>query len=360
MYIEQTEFEEKLANFIEHSYELGLILQRIGRWQDAIRLLNMGIDFAEDALQKARMQIILGEIYTRQARYDEAEDLLEVALDSAKDKLRCIELSGSGAPNSYNMLNPLKTPNPYQTVSNEPNNSNLSGVQSDCLQEKRNCQSVIGKALFALGELHYFRYAFRQESEYSVTMNYLREAQVLFEELNDYHSIMAVLTCFGIIDNYQGNEHEAYHRFQKVIALSEQFHDEQGKIIAISQLGVICERNGDFEQALQYHEQSLELSQRVGQADTIMYSLGYFAVAHYHLFDDLKLALSKCKEALEIAEKLEHKAGVCLMCKRLGILHLEAKQPQEAKQYFENLLIVAEDCGFTKYAEGAKNKLLML
>lgn len=346
MYIEQSELEEKLEGFIEQSYDLCLLLQRIGKWQAAIRLLVLGIDWAEDVLQKARLQIILGEIYIRQARYDEAEDLLEAALKCANDKIRSLESDGHG------------TSSPYENDSDTQNK--MSGAHGDAPLQIADYKLVVAKALFALGELHYFRYVFRQDDEIFVAQDYIQKAQELYEELDDFRGMVAVLTRLGIMQDNQGNEAAAREYYERAIALADKHHDEAIKIMALAHLGIVYMRNGDFEEALYYHEMSLDISQQVGQADRIMHALGHIAIIKYNWFGDLKLALFKCKEALKIAEKLGHQSGMCLMLKRLGGLELEAGNLAEAQSYFGQLKTVAEDNGFKRYAEMAGTQLKQL
>jgi len=320
MYIERSELEEKLESFIGESCELCLLLQRIGKWKAAIQLLTLGIDWAEDVLQKARLQIILGEIYSRQAHYDEAQKLLEAAHKCTKEK-------------------PTKN------------------IIQQSIEQNEARKSVLAKALFALGELHYFRYVFTQSNTYSVAWDTVSEARDLFEELGDFHSMTGVLTRLGIMLDNQGNEAAARNYYEQAIALADKLNCEKGKIMALAHLGIIYQRNGDLEDALYYQEMSLDISQRVGQADRIMHALGHIGMIQYQLFGDLKLALFKCKEALKIAEKLEHPAAMCLMLKRLGRLSLESQNQTDAKQYFEQLQVVAEAHGFVGYMAVAADEL---
>lgn len=120
-------------------------------------------------------------------------------------------------------------------------------------------------------------------------------------------------------------------------AFAEEQLAERGQIATFSNLGQIYYSQGQYEQALQFHQQALALSRQSGDQINqaiALNNLGYV----YDRLKQLDRALQFYQQALEIYRKVKDRAGEGVVLSNIGYVYDRQQQSQQAQQFYQQAL----------------------
>ncbi|MEG4577708.1 tetratricopeptide repeat protein [Microcoleus sp. N3A4] len=147
--------------------------------------------------------------------------------------------------------------------------------------------------------------AYRSRSEYKTAKYYLEQALDLAKDDEDFISLKAnTLHELGWIQNDWGNPKEAIAFYQQSLELEEKIGDVQGKAATLHQLAGIYANQGDVEKAIAFYQQSLELKEKIGN---LRGKAATFAMLGQLLADekgDFDNALNYLQQSLDILQHL--------------------------------------------------------
>lgn len=103
---------------------------------------------------------------------------------------------------------------------------------------------------------------------------------------------------------------------------------------SLYQIGRIQQSRGDYEQALEYYQRSLEIKEELGDRASVAKSLHNIGIIQQER-GDFEQALDYYQQSLKIKEELDDRAGVAISLGQIGKLLIETGLFAEA---FEHLL----------------------
>ena len=111
------------------------------------------------------------------------------------------------------------------------------------------------KALASLGGTYLL------EGEVNLAVNYLNQANALFEQLNDSYGQAQSTTQIGIAHATTGHFHKAIQAFEKSLALARQMGKHSSLVACLNNLGECYQLLFATEKALECHREGLTLAQ---------------------------------------------------------------------------------------------------
>ncbi len=137
------------------------------------------------------------------------------------------------------------------------------------------------------------------------------------------------LHLLGILAQKRGDYDQALQWYRKSLDILEELGNRAGMASSYHQLGMVAQERGDYDQALQWYRKSLdifeELGNRAGMASSY-HQLGIVAEDR----GDYDQALQWYRKSLDIKEELGNRAGMGDSMGQIAILLTEWRKPEEA------------------------------
>jgi tetratricopeptide (TPR) repeat protein len=185
----------------------------------------------------------------------------------------------------------------------------------------------------------------------------MEKASALEGLIRDYHelpkgertdrSLAEVLYSLGNI-RYQLGEYDQAHRlYQDSLKISQDLGDKSGVSRSLHMLGWLAQIAGDLDEARQLHQESLKIYQELGDRNGVsawLHQLGILAQSK----GDLDEARRLYQESLRISQELGDKNGVSLSLHQLGNLACLTGDFVEAKRFYQESLKISQDLGLKR------------
>jgi tetratricopeptide (TPR) repeat protein len=169
-----------------------------------------------------------------------------------------------------------------------------------------------GAAHSRIGRIH------RSLGDYSLALQHLDMAHLLFDLAGDRAGVAASLDDIGRVNYLMGRPDEALRCHQAALSIREELKDERGKALTLSWMGLVEAHKGDLGKAQRSFQSALNISKSTRDPHGIVYALldlgalareaGHPALAHNLLGQARTVAremgecLNECHLALEIGE----------------------------------------------------------
>ncbi|NEQ29857.1 MAG: CHAT domain-containing protein, partial [Leptolyngbya sp. SIO4C5] len=157
----------------------------------------------------------------------------------------------------------------------------------------------------------------------------------------------------GIAYDSLGDYRQAIDFLQQTLEIKRQIGDRRGEANALGNLGNAYHALGDYLQAIDFHQQSLEIAQQIGDRRGEAASLGNLGSAYYSLGDYQK-AIDFQQQSLEIARQIGDRLGEAISLGNLGIAYYSLGDYQKAIDFQQQQLEIARQIG---YRQGEANAL---
>jgi tetratricopeptide (TPR) repeat protein len=201
---------------------------------------------------------------------------------------------------------------------------------SEALQLSKNIsyERGIAEAYRHIGVINMFG------SKAQIAEPYLDTALTLFQNLHDSPGIAATYNNIGVLLNTDlGRYNESIFAFEQALSLFQKLGNSEGTGSVLNYIGINYERQGNFQKAIEYTLQGMQVRKKIDDIQGVMFSLSrvgqlYMAVgqsdtALKYLMNALHFAREKKVEPL--TDTYEYIANV----------YLEWKQYKEAKKYLD-------------------------
>lgn len=156
---------------------------------------------------------------------------------------------------------------------------------------------------------------------YEEAQSFVEEAVDVFRKLGDMGSLALALSNMGVLAYRQGNFAASQAHYELSLSITRELGDRVGVAMRLNYLGVLADRQDDFVSAKDYYEQGLSISQELGdkswiaihmsRLDMLAYRQGDYVSARVLLEQEL-LICSELGELLGFAAGLERMATVTL------------------------------------------------
>ncbi|REJ53927.1 MAG: tetratricopeptide repeat protein [Microcystis aeruginosa DA14] len=185
----------------------------------------------------------------------------------------------------------------------------------------------------------------------------LGEWQLAYDILNEDQKNKSVNSFLGLQGFYrkQGEEkNKSVNSFLDLQGFYRKQADLYEEIIAGSQREQVCYRNslnrlgicflnlGQYEKAIAYHQQSLEISEAMGDQQEVAISLGNLGNC-YNCLGQYEKAIAYHQQSLEISEEIGYRQGVAISLGNLGNCYNCLGQYEKAIAYHRQCLYISKE-----------------
>ncbi len=185
-------------------------------------------------------------------------------------------------------------------------------------------------------------HSFMRKSEMDSARFYLEEALTLAQEVKNYRVEAGVYNNYGNVFLEESNYQTALDYFVKAAKLFENpLADDYGQCLALSNIGNIEYRLGNYDKALSYAQQSMAIAQR----KSFISSMGY---AHkllgriYRKQTRYDSALIEYQQAQKLYTNLNDARSTAEVLQNMGNIYFDKEQHQEALTNYRRSLVLAK------------------
>ncbi|MFH5831662.1 tetratricopeptide repeat protein [Halalkalibaculum sp. DA384] len=126
--------------------------------------------------------------------------------------------------------------------------------------------------------------------------------------------------------------------------------------LILNELGSICRRQGRSKEALEYHQQALEVMNQLNDRAGIATTLGYIGIMH-DIMAHYDEALRAHQQALELREELNDQRGVAASLTNIGIIYQKLANYDDALDFYERAKQVWDRMGLKAQQAATLNNM---
>jgi tetratricopeptide (TPR) repeat protein len=174
-------------------------------------------------------------------------------------------------------------------------------------------------------------------------------------EIGDKSGIATSLSNISMIHEFLGDYEQAMKCSEESLKIKREIGDKMGEAKCLSTIGLTHQHLGSFDRAIRYHKESLTLMKEMGSKDgeaTLLHYVG----TDYHRLGDQEKALEYLNRALRMAEELDFELIKPDILGALSYVWLKKDDFEKAHQFCERLMEVAASQGHT--AELANGRIM--
>jgi serine phosphatase RsbU (regulator of sigma subunit)/tetratricopeptide (TPR) repeat protein len=188
----------------------------------------------------------------------------------------------------------------------------------------------------------------RNEGLYDDALKFLNEAKRINEEDDDLQYKIKILNELGSVYRRISRLDEALDYHEQALDLLKNFNDEDELTNTYVYLGIINDIKGNYDKALSYHQQALELNKRQNDIRGIAGAIHNIGI-HYQKLEKYPQALDYYYQALNYWKQLNSQSGLASTYNSLGGINELTNNPTEALRYYKLALEIWEKSG-SKYS----------
>jgi tetratricopeptide (TPR) repeat protein len=170
----------------------------------------------------------------------------------------------------------------------------------------------------------------------------IRDYQELDRGEREDRALAAVLNRLGKIRYLLGDYGEARNLYQQSLEIAQELGDKSGVSRSLHNLGMLAQDTGDYDEARNLYQQSLEIAQELGDGSGVsksLHKLGTLAL----FTGDYDEARNLYQQSLEISQELEDRSGVSKSLHQLGMLAQKTGDYDEARKLYQQSLEISQE-----------------
>ncbi len=169
-----------------------------------------------------------------------------------------------------------------------------------------------------------------------------QDSYEISKALDDQPRMIPALVNLGLIAWSRSDLPAARRRWEEALPLARETRQPRYEAVLLANLGLLASDAGDFDDATRFFDEAMALHQREKNlklyADALMNSA---EVARRK--GDPETALSRLEESHRLFVSLEQRHEVALTLIRTGQVFLEAARPDEAEDFLDRGLVIAQE-----------------
>jgi tetratricopeptide (TPR) repeat protein len=154
----------------------------------------------------------------------------------------------------------------------------------------------------------------------------------------------ASLTSLGLAYKSQGDYESAISFHQQSLEIFQEIGDRSGIAASFNNLGNAYHSQGDYESAISFHQQSLEIFQQIGDRSGIATSFNNLGNAYYAQ-GDYESAISFYQQSLEIYQEIGDRSGIPDSFNNLGLAYYSQGDYEAALSFYQQSLEIKREIG---------------
>ena len=165
-----------------------------------------------------------------------------------------------------------------------------------------------------------------------------QEAFRLVDKLGYQEVKPRLLDAYGVYKRDFSNYSEALNLHNQSLELARALKDEKAEIFALNNIGVVYRRLDENSKALNYHMEALKLSEKIGEDFSTSVALNSIGNIHIALGNYLD-AIKYFELALPIAEKAQNNLGIAMNLNNIGEAYESMNQMDSASFHYDQSLV---------------------
>ena len=202
-----------------------------------------------------------------------------------------------------------------------------------------------------------------KHGDYDKSLALLTTARQLAEASEDKYALATALYHLGELAYVraffmgEGDFRQAMDYHQQSLTLREEIDDQPGVALSLSRIGVLYEREQAFDQAMDCFKRALALSEKIDFPQGMIRPYTHIG-AYHRRNDDLPTTLSFYQRALAISEEIGDQENIIFgLCNAGWLTYRLEGDREKALAYFYRALEIAKDLGF-QFAIGRAHLVL--
>jgi tetratricopeptide (TPR) repeat protein len=303
---------------------IGMSLVRLGRIEEGLDQLHMGLSIADSLKDKAWKGEILGRlgiIYQEKKQTHIAQVYFQEAI------IKNYETGYmEGVVDSLCAYSQLKMENKGKKVK-----SYLSTALE--IAKEVGYQVGVAKAATTLASLS------QSNGKNNVALDFYHQALAAYMDLENSLGQARTFNKMAQIHERQGNFDQAIQHYQESLLLHQQINHQEGKSYDLGNIGLLYYVKGDLDQALKYYQGALVVHEETGNQQKKSITLGNIGLIYFDK-QMVKKALAYLQNALIIDRRIHFKEGEALHLAHIGNAYLMSKELEKARESFESSLTI--------------------
>ncbi|MEH2273047.1 MAG: tetratricopeptide repeat protein, partial [Nostoc sp.] len=154
------------------------------------------------------------------------------------------------------------------------------------------------------------------------------------------------LTSLGHAYDYLGQYQQAIEFQQQSLEIAREIgaHDRFEEAISLGNLGLIYNSVGQYQQAVEFHQKALEIARKTGTPDVEANSLGHLGLA-YRSLGQYQQAIEFYQQQLKITKEIGDRNGEGRSLGDLGNAYQFIGQYQQAIEFYQQQLKITKEIG---------------
>ncbi len=187
--------------------------------------------------------------------------------------------------------------------------------------------------------------------EYDKAIAYYQQASKSSEQVIQVEGIIK----HGEMLFRRGDAKGANPYFERALVLCQKNSLKKEEARALNDLGLVQYFYGNYEKALEYHDQSLNIRKTLGNQSDVATSLNNIGII-YSDIDNYEKALEYHDQSLNIRKTLGNQSGLAMSLNNIGSVYHHQKKYDEALRLHKRSLIIYETLGDQSGIASALNK----
>ncbi|OUL23200.1 transcriptional regulator [Nostoc sp. T09] len=181
---------------------------------------------------------------------------------------------------------------------------------------------------------------------YTVQLDLYGQLVSKWEEIGDRQNwnYRTSLTSLGLVYKHLGNYQQAIEFYQQSLELSRDIGDRYTEGLSLMRLGSAYDSLGKYKQAIEFYQQSLEIAREIGAHDGEGNSLMNLGLSYIYL-GKYQRAIEFCQQSLEIFREMGNRNSEGLSLMNLGIAYYSLGKYQQAIEFCQQSLEIFRDIG---------------
>ena len=172
----------------------------------------------------------------------------------------------------------------------------------------------------------------------------LAEYRGLHREKQDKQAESRLLTKLANLFYSISQYRKAIEYHEQSLAISQKIGDRLGEAWSLGNLGIAYDSLGEYRKAIEYHEQSLAIKREIGNLLGEGASLGNLGIVYYSL-SEYRKAIEYHEEYLAISREIGDHSGEGISLGNLGITYYSLGEYRKAIEYHEEYLAISREIG---------------
>ncbi|BAY75426.1 TPR repeat-containing protein [Nostoc linckia NIES-25] len=183
-------------------------------------------------------------------------------------------------------------------------------------------------------------YCERQMGEVDQALNHYKQALNLCPA-EDEQELASIYHDLGVLKASKGEVDEAFALYNQSLEITQRIGDVQGKAATLHELAIFYENKGEVDEAIALFNQSLEIKERIGYVQGKAATLHRLGMIHANK-GEVDEAIALYNQSLEITERIGNVQGKAATLNNLGRIHANKGEVDEAIALYNQSLEITQ------------------